>query len=78
MLAGASSTEMSLDVPPAQGRVQEIEVGDGPEWGTLSGLTAHPTNPQRLFAVTDQDPKPTRIIEIELARSRPKPSVRSR
>ena len=66
ILAGASSTGVSLDVPPAQGIIQEIEVGDGPEWGTLSGLTAHPTDPQRLFAVTDQDSRPTRIIEIEL------------
>jgi hypothetical protein len=66
LFAGASSTGVSLDIPSAQGSIQEIEVGDGPAWGTLSGLTAHPTDPRRLFAVTDQDSKPTRIIEIEL------------
>lgn len=42
----------------------EIERGAGPVWGTLSGLTAHPTDPTRLYAVTDQDSPPTRIVEI--------------
>lgn len=54
------------DTPPAHGSVQEIEIGDGPAWGTLSGLTAHPTDPNRLYAVTDQDSAPIRIVEIEL------------
>jgi hypothetical protein len=51
----------------ANGAIVEIEPGDGPRWGTLSALTAHPTDAKRLFAVTDQDSPPLRIIELEVA-----------
>lgn len=68
ILAGATTTDdVRWDIPPAQGTIHEIEPGDGPAWGTLSGLTAHPTDPQRLYAVTDQDSPHVRIVEIELA-----------
>jgi hypothetical protein len=43
------------------GRLDEIEPGDGPAWGTLSGLTAHPADASRLYAVTDKDTPPIRI-----------------
>lgn len=67
VLAGTNSTEIKWDVPPARGAIHEVEPGDGPEWGTLSGLTAHPTDPQRLYAVTDRGSRPIRIVEIELS-----------
>lgn len=67
VLAGATGTDVAQSVPPAQGSIQEIEPGDGPRWGTLSGLAAHPTDPRRLYAVTDGDSSPVRIVEIELA-----------
>jgi hypothetical protein len=66
-LAGATAADVRWDIPPARGSIHEIERGNGPAWGTLSGLTAHPTDPQRLYAVTDQDSPPIRIVEIELA-----------
>lgn len=55
--------------PPIPGgrRVVEIERGEGPAWGTLSGLTAHPMNPARLYAVTDKNSPPVRILEIDIA-----------
>lgn len=49
-----------------QGVIHEIEVGAGPAWGTLSGLTAHSSDPSRLYAITDKDSAPIRIIEIEI------------
>src|SRR5436190_19088834 len=67
ILASVAGAGGRWDVPPARGSIQEIEPGDGPTWGTLSGLTAHPTDPRRLYAVTDQDSRPIRIVEIELA-----------
>lgn len=67
ILAGATAANVSWDIPPAIGSIQDIEPGDGPAWGTLSGLSAHPTDPRRLYAVTDQDSPPLRIVEIELA-----------
>ena len=53
-------------IAATHGRVDEIEPGDGPAWGTLSGLTAHPTDASRLYAVTDKDSPPVRIIELEV------------
>ncbi|PPD30854.1 MAG: hypothetical protein CTY20_01630 [Hyphomicrobium sp.] len=47
--------------------VEEVAPGPGPQWGTLSGLTAHPTDPHRLYAVTDQDSPPLRIIELDVS-----------
>lgn len=47
--------------------ITEIDAGDGPAWGTLSALTTHPTDARRLYAVTDQDSPPVRIIELEVA-----------
>lgn len=67
ILAGGTADEARWNIPPARGSIHEIEPGDGPAWGTLSGLTAHPTDPNRLYAVTDQDSPPIRIVEIELA-----------
>ena len=55
ILAGGTADEVRWNIPPARGSIHEIEPGDGPAWGTLSGLTAHPTDPNRLYAVTDQD-----------------------
>ena len=46
--------------------IAEIEPGEGPTWGTLSGLTAHPTDPNRLYAITDHDSSPIRILEIQV------------
>lgn len=45
----------------------EVAAGDGPAWGTLSSLAAHGRDPARLYAVTDQDSPPLRIIEIEVS-----------
>jgi hypothetical protein len=67
ILAGGTAADVRWDIPPARGSIHEIEPGFGPAWGTLSGLTAHPTDPNRLYAVTDQDSRPIRIVEIELA-----------
>jgi hypothetical protein len=53
-------------IAATHGRLDEIEPGDGPAWGTLSGLAAHPTDASRLFAVTDKDSAPIRIIELEV------------
>lgn len=44
--------------------IMEIAPGRGPAWGTLSGLTAHLSDPARLYAITDQDSSPIRIVEI--------------
>ena len=72
ILAAGASTGASAEgaPPPSQpsgsGTIQELQKGDGPGWGTLSGLTAHPTDPSRLYAVTDADSSPLRIIEILL------------
>lgn len=67
ILASTNAAYSRWDIPPAQGVIVEIKPGDGPAWGTLSGLTAHPTDPHRLYAVTDQDSRPIRIVEIQLA-----------
>jgi hypothetical protein len=66
VLAGTTAADGQWDIPPAQGSIIEIEPGVGPSWGTLSGLTAHPTDPTRLYAVTNQNSPPIRIVEIEL------------
>ena len=58
--------------------IDEIQPGEGPKWGTLSGLTAHPTDPSRLYAVTDHDSSPIRILEIQVTPGTPRAlSVRS-
>lgn len=49
--------------------IEEIAAGDGPAWGTLSGLAAHPTAPHLIYACTDQDSPPARILEIDVSRS---------
>lgn len=46
--------------------IMEVAAGNGPAWGTLSSLAAHGRDPARLYAVTDQDSPPLRIIEIEV------------
>ena len=46
--------------------IMEVAAGDGPPWGTLSSLAAHGCDAGRLYAVTDQDSPPLRIIEIEV------------
>lgn len=66
VLAGNPVAENIPPIPAATGVIHEIEAGDGPAWGTLSGLTAHPSDPSRLYAVTDQDSPPVRIVEIAL------------
>lgn len=43
--------------------------GHGAAWGTLSGLAAHPSNPRLLYACTDQDSPPARILEIDVSRT---------
>lgn len=68
----AGGTVADADRSPqtaAVGSVIEIDPGDGPEWGTLSSLTAHASNPRLLYAVTDQDSPPLRIVEIEVSGS---------
>lgn len=60
------------DVAGDEGRrldatIVEITAGVGPGWGSLSGLTSHPTNPTLLYAVPDQDSPPPRILEIDVA-----------
>lgn len=67
VLVSSTVADSRWAVPSAQGVILEIEPGDGPAWGTLSGLTAHPRDPQRLYAVTDRDSRPIRIVEIQLA-----------
>lgn len=54
------------------GAISEIEAGEGHPWGTLSGLTAHPTNPHILYAVPDQDSPPPRVIEINVSEDVPR------
>jgi hypothetical protein len=53
-------------IAATHGRLDVIEPDDGPAWGTLSGLAAHPTDASRLFAVTDKNSAPIRIIELEV------------
>jgi hypothetical protein len=53
----------------SDGVISELEPGDGPEWGTLSGLTAHPSDPSLLYAVTDADSRPLRILEIKVTQT---------
>ena len=67
-----TAADKGWDVPPAKGSIYEIEQGDGPAWGTLSGLTAHPSDAQRLYAITDQDSRPIRIVEIDLGSPTPR------
>lgn len=68
ILVGSPVAETLPSIPVAtNGVIHGIAPGEGPPWGTLSGLTAHPSDPSRLYAVTDQDSAPVRIIEIELA-----------
>lgn len=57
------------DSTGSQIAIEEIAAGDGAAWGTLSGLTAHPTNPRLLYACTDQDSPPARILEIDVSRT---------
>ncbi|MCB1506806.1 MAG: esterase-like activity of phytase family protein [Hyphomicrobiaceae bacterium] len=52
--------------------IMEVAAGEGPSWGTLSSLAAHPTDPHRLFAVTDHDSPPLRIVEISVANGAPR------
>lgn len=69
IVAGGSAPANAAPALPhaTPGAIQEIEAGDGPRWGTLSGLTAHPTDPSRLFAVTDGGSTPLRIIELSVS-----------
>ena len=41
----------------------------GPLGARSTGLTAHPSNPSRLYAVTDEDSPPLRILEVDVAGS---------
>lgn len=69
-LFGGETSGTSRRYRATEAQIIEIEAGVGPAWGTLSSLTAHPTDPVRLFAVTDQDSPPPRIIEIEVSGGR--------
>lgn len=62
ILGGATPSQTAP--PLASATIIEVQRGDGPAWGTLSGLSAHPTDPSRLFAVTDEDSPPARVVEI--------------
>lgn len=62
----ASEGKASVATSTAVG-IYEIEPGDGATWGTLSGLTAHPFDPSRLYAVTDNDSPPVRILELDVS-----------
>jgi hypothetical protein len=71
-LLGGGEGERGVPAPDRGGgriAIEEIAPGDGPAWGTLSGLAAHPANPRRLFACTDQDSPPARILEIDVSRT---------
>lgn len=48
----------------------ELEAGSGTPWGTLSSLSAHPSDPSRLYAVPDGDSPPLRILAIEVSGDR--------
>lgn len=52
--------------------IMEIAEGGGAQWGTLSALAAHPTDADRLYAVTDQDSPPVRIMEISISNGAPR------
>lgn len=53
---------------PATGKhLHVVAAGHGPAWGTLSGLTAHPSDPTRLFAINDNNTAPIRIFEIRVS-----------
>ncbi len=67
LLAGGPTTGDPPPAVPGGVTIMEIAPGRGPAWGTLSGLTAHPTDASRLFAITDQDSAPIRIIEITVS-----------
>lgn len=58
----------ALTLPDAA--VMDIEAGGGAPWGTLSSLSAHPSDPSRLYAVPDGDSPPLRIIAIEVSGGR--------
>lgn len=67
----AKRTEAPSPAEQDEGRsvaIMEVASGNGPAWGTLSSLVAHGRDPSRLYAVTDQDSPPLRIIEIEVTR----------
>ena len=66
VVLGGATADSGYAANAAGGALIEIEPGNGPQWGTLSSLTAHATDPRRLFAVTDQDSPPLRIVEIEV------------
>ena len=68
-LGGGTSGSNASTVTGSAVRIDEIEPGDGPAWGTLSGLTAHPSDPSKLYAVTDSDSPPVRIIELDVSAS---------
>lgn len=52
---------------PLYGAIVEVARGDGAAWGSLSGLAAHATDPTRLYAVTDDNSPPARIVEIDVS-----------
>ncbi|KPF70671.1 alkaline phosphatase [Bosea sp. AAP35] len=54
------------EAPAAYPTLVSAEVEGAPiGWGALSGLSAHPTLPGRLHAVTDSAYSPSRILEID-------------
>lgn len=69
LLAGGPTTPEPPSAVPDGVTILEIAPGRGPAWGTLSGLTAHPTDASRLYAITDQDSAPIRIVEITVSAS---------
>lgn len=66
LLIGGPTTADPPGPIPGGVTILEIAPGRGPAWGTLSGLSAHPTDAERLYAITDQDSAPIRIIEISV------------
>lgn len=64
LFAGGPTTAEPPPAMPGGVTIMEIAPGRGPAWGTLSGLSAHPADASRLYAITDQDSAPIRIIEI--------------
>jgi hypothetical protein len=67
VVLGGASADSGFAAKADGSALIEIEPGDGPDWGTLSSLTAHRSDPRRLFAVTDQDSPPLRIVEIQVS-----------
>jgi predicted secreted acid phosphatase/endonuclease/exonuclease/phosphatase family metal-dependent hydrolase len=60
------------DKGPDYGWIEPLVSDTVKEWSNLSGLAAHPTDPDILFAVTDRASPPPRILRIDVSARPPK------